>query len=244
VWSKTFLCVRKQLHFLAPEAFWLLSARRRLTHTGTRNFFFVRMRVKFTESLGKVYGRLTVIRDDGKNPRSTEKYPQRMVWCKCSCGKEKSLCLKDIRAGKITSCGCRLAEGQNNFKHGFASTGKVRHEHMIWASMRGRCNNPNNPAYKNYGGRGIKVCDRWQEFANFIADMGERTDPKHTLERMDNDGDYCPENCVWATRKVQAGNTRRNRWITFNGKTQILMDWARELGITKWHAAKLESQTL
>ncbi len=104
--------------------------------------------------------------------------------------------------------------------------------YQIWQNMRGRCLNENDAAYINYGGRGIRVCERWAIFENFLADMGEPP-PGMTLEREDNDGDYCPENCRWATRAEQARNTRQNHWIEFDGRKQILNDWATEIGIKR-----------
>lgn len=105
-------------------------------------------------------------------------------------------------------------------------------EHNSWRGMRERCYNRNHSAYKNYGGRGIKICQRWKNsFLEFYADMGKCPDGM-TIERIDNDGDYEPSNCKWATRKEQSRN-RRN-WIallTYNGRTQHLVDWAKELGI-------------
>jgi len=99
--------------------------------------------------------------------------------------------------------------------------------------MRKRCYNPSNKQYKDYGGRGIKVCDRWLDnkhgFENFLQDMGPRPSSKHSIERRDNNGNYCPENCYWATKKEQSRNTRRNCWLSAYGKTIILTDWAQEL---------------
>ena len=96
--------------------------------------------------------------------------------------------------------------------------------------MRDRCNNPNEPSFHRYGGRGIKVCERWNSsFENFLADMGERPDGM-TIDRADNDGDYEPGNCKWATRKEQSWNTRRNRYFELNGENLIMSEWARRLG--------------
>jgi len=95
-----------------------------------------------------------------------------------------------------------------------------------------RCTTPENPNYARYGGRGIRVCERWKKFENFFADMGKRPSPKHSIERKDNDGDYTPKNCVWATREEQANNTRRNRYLTHNGETLTLEAWAKRLGLS------------
>ena len=119
---------------------------------------------------------------------------------------------------------------------------KVRHGHSIgkgqsatysvWAAMKQRCLNPNHPHYKDWGGRGITVCERWLSFDNFLADMGEKP-PKMQIDRIDNDGNYEPENCRWASPKQQLLNTRRTRLVTFNGQTKALSEWADELGINR-----------
>lgn len=102
--------------------------------------------------------------------------------------------------------------------------------YTAWTNMRQRCENPNTPAYHRYGGRGISVCQRWQSFDAFMADMGEPP-AGATLERINNDGDYSPANCQWASRKQQANNRSSNRYITYAGRTQTLAAWADELGL-------------
>ncbi|HEY9737554.1 MAG TPA: hypothetical protein V6D06_14770 [Trichocoleus sp.] len=100
--------------------------------------------------------------------------------------------------------------------------------------MKSRCHNPNNAAYDRYGGRGIVVCDRWREsFENFYADMGPRPSEQHSIDRINNDGNYEPGNCRWATDKQQSRNTRRNRLLTYNGETLFLDEWAERLSISK-----------
>lgn len=109
-------------------------------------------------------------------------------------------------------------------------------EYHIWYGIIQRCNNPKNHAYGHYGGRGIKACARWQGedgFEHFMEDMGARPDKNVSIDRIDNNGDYCPENCRWADKKTQGNNRRDNRPITFNGKTQNLTQWAEELGINR-----------
>lgn len=107
------------------------------------------------------------------------------------------------------------------------------HLNSIWRAMRNRCNNPRNAHYHQYGGRGITVDSRWDSFANFAADMGEPPSPKHTLDRENNDGPYCKENCRWATRQEQSNNTRQNRLIPFNGELISVSEAARRSGIKR-----------
>lgn len=117
-------------------------------------------------------------------------------------------------------------------------TGEMRtkphkHERRHWYAMRQRCSNPNYKDFKHYGGRGIYVCDRWKDsFENFISDMGPRPSPKHSVERLNNDGPYSPDNCAWATQKEQTRNQRRTHWIEFDGKRQSMKDWSEQLGIS------------
>ena len=113
-----------------------------------------------------------------------------------------------------------------NWKHGYADSPIYK----IWQMMRDRCQNPESGGYENYGARGIKVCARWQSFPNFLADMGERPSDEHTIERKENDGDYEPGNCVWATMLVQNNNSRNCHWITHNGVTDTVVGWAKRLG--------------
>jgi hypothetical protein len=110
--------------------------------------------------------------------------------------------------------------------------GKVLAEYDAWHMCIQRCENPNNPGYKTYGARGIRVCHRWHSFENFFADMGPRPSPRHSIDRIDNDGDYEPGNCRWATPAEQARNRRTNRMIEFGGRTMCISDWAAEIGIS------------
>lgn len=173
--------------------------------------------------VGQKFGRLEVV-SSTNNKDSGGRYFWR---CLCVCGKFKEVRGSDLKAGNVKSCGCLKLEG-NNLKHGQS----VTREYQCWNSMMGRCYNSNNKRYKNYGGRGIKVCDRWHTFENFYEDMGKR--PKGlTLDRRDNSGDYCPENCRWATYTEQANNKRNSVWKEYRGETRTVAQWGRVLGIPK-----------
>ncbi len=119
-----------------------------------------------------------------------------------------------------------------SFKHGHTRGKRPTRVFRAWAEMIRRCTNPNFIAFKHYGGRGIKVCERWQSFENFLADMGEPPTEKHELDRYPNkDGDYEPDNCRWATKSENMRNTNRNHLVTYQGRTQCLAAWSEELGI-------------
>jgi hypothetical protein len=133
----------------------------------------------------------------------------------------------------------RMSEDRT--EHGHSSRNGSSATYQTWRNMRSRCENPNVPAYKNYGGRGITVCERWQDFPSFLADMGERPEGM-TIERINNDGNYEPDNCRWATRRQQGRNTRANQLVTLDGETKCLTEWAEERGIkmpTLWARLRL-----
>ena len=175
---------------------------------------------KNTKSLlGERFGRLLVLRYVGVN-----KHRQRMWQCLCDCGTVAVVRGLTLRSGSTASCGCyrRICA----VTHGRSRNGTP--EYRIWAAMLGRCK---SDGHRNYGGRGIRVCKRWESFENFYADMGPRPSPKHSLDRENNDGDYTPENCRWATKKEQDRNRRTNRLITYGGETKPLVSWAEKIGI-------------
>jgi len=151
--------------------------------------------------------------------------------CRCVCGIEKPVSAAHLKAGRSKSCGCvadkRLGEALTT--HGKSNT----YEYSVWLHMKQRCGYVKGEDYHNYGGRGITVCDRWvNSFERFLEDMGLATDGM-TIDRIDNDAGYSPENCRWASKAEQMRNHRRNRWFTHDGKTMVLMDWARHLGLTQ-----------
>lgn len=124
-----------------------------------------------------------------------------------------------------------LSKSEARTSHGHNKVGNRTPEYGSWAAMLTRCRNKNNPGFKNYGGRGITVCERWMDFSNFLADMGLRPSMRHSLERKNNEGNYEPGNCKWATRAEQANNKRNNRIIEFNGLALTVSNWARRIGI-------------
>lgn len=177
----------------------------------------------FKNLTGQQFGRLRVLGFVGVEPK-------RPLWlCQCECGTQKAIPTRHLRSGAIRSCGClrREVATLSNTTHGAAKTAEFR----VWGHMRGRCSNPTDAAYANYGGRGIKVCERWGSFENFLADMGERPTPQHTIERKNNDKGYAPDNCIWASRIVQANNRRSSKSLTANGQTMTISAWAKHKGM-------------
>jgi len=118
-----------------------------------------------------------------------------------------------------------------NYKHGEGNPGEHTAEYDIWRSMRQRCSDVGCPRYEQYGARGIRVCERWNDYANFIADMGRRPPEKASIDRIDNSGDYTPENCRWATAKEQANNRSSNKIVEFNGERMTVSQWSSKIGI-------------
>ncbi len=129
-----------------------------------------------------------------------------------------------------------MAQGQKtrgNYRHGGTTETTKSPEYIVWSAMRDRCTNPKNNRYARYGGRGISVCGQWNDFVVFRADMGLRPSPQHTIERKDNDGNYEPDNCRWATRSEQNNNQSHTRMLTAFNRTLSVSAWAREIGITR-----------
>jgi hypothetical protein len=153
--------------------------------------------------------------------------------CLCDCGKQTVCEITNLVKGSTKSCGCLRSEevAKRMLTHGSARRGRNTQGYRVWAWMINRCRNPNCKEWPNYGGRGIVVCEEWKSFKNFIADMGEPGGGL-TIERKDNNGPYCKNNCVWATRREQNNNSRHNHRITHDGDAKTVTEWARSLGIS------------
>lgn len=169
----------------------------------------------------KVFGRLTAI--ESVDTRREGK----VVWrCRCSCGTVVEVISTRLTSGINKSCGCLRKEG-NQRTHG----GRHTPEYSVWMKMRSRCNNPRATHFADYGGRGISVCARWNSFEAFLADMGARPSPAHSIDRINNLLGYSPENCRWATIKQQQRNRRSNRWITADGVCATLAEHCERTGV-------------
>jgi hypothetical protein len=184
---------------------------------------------------GRRYGRLVVLR------RAVVPNSRNAMWeCQCDCGGNTVAAAANLGKTKM-SCGCLQSEVATTVLrkntllrtdlHGMSKWP----EWGIWSRMKQRCNNPKDPKYHRYGGRGIKVCERWENsFKNFLFDMGRRPSKRYSIDRIDNDGNYEKANCKWSSAKAQARNTRTNVWIEINGVRLCLEDWCTTLGVPRW----------
>lgn len=146
--------------------------------------------------------------------------------CRCSCGTEKLVLASNLRERRTQSCGCLRAELTKARGHGLTNT----REYSTWTNMLNRCRNPGMHNYQYYGGRGIVVCDRWRNFESFLEDMG-KCPPGYEIDRVDNNGNYEPGNCQWATRVTNMRNTRTNRLVEWKGECLSVSEWAERTGI-------------
>lgn len=175
---------------------------------------------------GSVFVRWTVLSGDPSRAN---------YWlCRCSCGTQRTIRGSSLTSGGTTSCGCKRSEElsvrmrERHTTHG-RSGGP---EYRAWQAMKARCYNSSRRGFQEYGGRGIRVCERWSDsFENFFMDMGAKPSPLHTVDRVDVNGHYEPRNCRWATRREQAQNTRLNVRLTYNHETHVIAEWARRRGI-------------
>lgn len=179
---------------------------------------------------GRRFGRLVVIDRAENDSRGRTRWN-----CVCDCGKITTPMAAHLKRGTTQSCGCLAREKsiKRNTTHGKTHSCL----YSVWANMKDRCNNENNHAYKDYGGRGIKVCAEWQDFQKFLewslasGYEEEAARGKCTIERIENDRGYEPSNCRWATMAEQGNNKRSNRKLTYNGETKTLSQWAKDLNI-------------
>jgi hypothetical protein len=181
---------------------------------------------------GERFGRLVVV---SKSEERTTARKHSTHWlCRCDCGNDAIVAGRYLRNGDTTSCGCAKREvheaiGDLNRTHGKCGTP----EYQAWCAIKTRCENQNQVSWDDYGGRGIRMCQRWAEsFEAFLEDMGPKPDGDYSLDRLDVDGGYCPENCKWSSRKEQNNNKRNNRTLTYNGETLTVAQWAERLSVS------------
>jgi len=177
-----------------------------------------------TDITGNIYGKLQVLKYAKRSPSN------KPMWlCKCECGTEKEIIGAALKNGKTVSCGCfhkqQLKERRTT--HGMSGSP----EYNSWAGMINRCKNPSHKDYALYGGKGIIVIDTWSSFFNFLSDMGNKPGPSYSIERLDGNKNYCPDNCVWATKKQQANNRSNVRVFTYKGVKKTISGWATYSGI-------------
>lgn len=180
---------------------------------------------------GQVFGSLTVLW-----PSQRSNSARKFVVCRCECDVFRHVDESQLRCGKTKSCGCYKVTKllSRSTTHRNAPRSGLSREYVTWAAIIQRCTNPKNPNFKTYGGRGIFVTERWLgSFKNFLADMGHRPSPKHSIDRIDNDRGYCKENCRWATHQEQCQNKRTSVYLTINGFTKNIGEWASISGVKR-----------
>lgn len=183
----------------------------------------------FVDLTGRRFGRLTVVKIGGL---ATTRARVRLWHCVCDCGATRDVRGLHLRHGHTESCGCKQRENviASRTSHGASKTP----EYKTWAQMIDRCENPSGPNALLYHARGITVCDRWRhDFTAFLADMGPRPSPRHSIDRINSNGNYEPANCRWALPVVQANNTSRNVKLTLGGETMSAGQWADRLGLKR-----------
>jgi hypothetical protein len=194
---------------------------------------FITLHWNAEDLAGKHFGRLLTI-----GPLKSKNGS--VVWlCQCDCGSHAKVKSWDLKSGITKSCGCLRRElGRARKTHGAVQTSEYR----IWNAIKQRCSNPNVKCFPRYGGRGIKMCPEWSaSFEAFIRDMGPRPSALHSVERKENSGNYDASNCYWATSDVQCRNTRRSRFVEFNGERLNLVDASSKYGLamrTLWYRLK------
>lgn len=174
---------------------------------------------------GQKFGSLLVVERHEENNRAG-----RAQWiCQCDCGDKGIYIGKDLRSGNTSSCGCqgsRVTIGDRTRKHGMSNTPT----YSTWAAMIKRCTNSNDSRFPYYGGKGISICKAWRSFNEFLKDMGEKPEGK-SIDRIDTTGNYCKENCRWASPLEQSNNTTRVYKITYKNETHTISEWSRKLDL-------------
>lgn len=191
-----------------------------------------------TDVIGKRVGKLVGQEDLGLRPRKSGKGKDRMIRCLCDCGRNIDVRASVLRSETIRSCGV-CDKNQSRIKHGRGRRSTRDRTYRIWMSMKQRVSNPKSYSYKNYGGRGITMDPRWEDFENFYADMGDPPSELHTLDRRENDLGYTKANCRWATQEEQSKNKRTSVYLELNGVRKTIGDWASSLGI---HSSALRAR--
>lgn len=191
------------------------------------------MKEIYKDITGQKSGRLTAIKRVGSNKNGNS------IWlCECDCGNKTKVRLPDLTSNRTKSCGCLQKEKASKISkiHGLSinKSGDRPRLYRIWLNMKQRCNNQNASKYKNYGGRGISVCNEWKDYINF-HNWSKNNGYKDslTLDRINNNGDYCPDNCRWVTYREQNLNSSQNHLITYNGQTMTITEWAEYLNIKR-----------
>jgi hypothetical protein len=184
-------------------------------------------------AVGHTYGRLVVL--EKAETRASAAGNTRTMWrCRCECGKVVDVTIAKLRNGHTQSCGCLFLEIISKpQKHGLRMKRERTKEYNTWAGMRSRCNTPSDDKYPLYGGRGITICERWDHYDLFLADMGKAPSRSHSIDRIDTNGNYEPANCRWATASQQANNLRTTRRYTADGVTDTVTGWSEKWGITR-----------
>ena len=214
----------------AAQKFWLgtppLSL---LSHCLMLNIFLMHPHLAI-DLTGQKFGFLTVLSRAGSTRRRGKK--RFATWlCRCDCGQEVVVAGQRLRNGKRKACGQSGHHWRNREHHGLSV--RFPSEYRTWYAMQRRCYQKNDPAYKNYGGRGLTVCDRWNSFAAFLDDMGPKPSPDLTLERVDVDGNYELDNCCWAPRVAQSRNRQRSVYVMLKGRRMLLLDAAALHGLDR-----------
>lgn len=186
-------------------------------------------------AVGSRVGRLTVLAAADPYIEPKRQTKRRRWHCRCECGERIIAHEQLLKRGHTQSCGCLQRERTSaaTSVHGYCRMAKRSKEYRVWEAMHQRCGNPNANFYGDYGGRGIRICSRWDTFENFLADMGERPGPKHTIDRIDNNGHYEPENCRWATKTEQSRNRRGLRMVMFRGRQLCLAEALEITGVSR-----------